>query len=365
MRFIVTFLGLFSLTCISYSQAQNSNNFHYEEISANRAQAIQMIQQVSGRIIEVYNLKDYIEVQSACSGTLIKKDTVLTAGHCFDYNYVMKGEDKEKFERERQNTEIYFDIDGVTSKDLDRQILKLTEETGVITGNNIKIALAILEKLPKITEQNLFRGYIENKFTSYRYFQPTSMRELGLISESQSLIEPQSIINDLALAKLSKSIDTPIALISEYIYDMDVFVAGYASGPIDSRLAVYECFSGDIPYDSLTHDHITKINKAQISINNLRQVVGYDTKADISVLEETKKLNLEEIQKLDIVKNDGILAECPTGIITWGFSGGPIFTIKNDKVHIVGVTSTVDRRYGKIGQLILAPRATKIKSHHQ
>lgn len=333
-RLFVAFLGLFSITWAVSAMEQSPS----------------LIQKSTGRIIFVTQEGDYLHITNNCSATLIAPNRILTAGHCFEMRSLLKTQTPS-------NTKMFFDIDGVTSKNLSQSIRSYMDENSpLINGRNKRRAQKILNRLPEITSYKLHPTYSQNMPVMLDEYRLKTLSEPTLETELQNY-KIEAVQYDLAIATLSREVLTTPVSIASYQEGEDIYISGYPGGPLDGTLETYKCITGELALDGALYAADVEHMDIKTVLNNLR--VSTSAEAQMIQKELERKETLLNAAK-DLLKSSvssAILAECPNGKIIKGFSGGPHFVLRNNQPYLVGVSSTVPRVSVKYGEIMIGSRS--------
>lgn len=356
MPLLVAILSLMTITFSAVAGEDQAFNSAPKSV-------IEKIQKSSGRIIQVVRGPGFLRIGNTCSATLIGPDQIITAAHCFKTKVITNANGKIKKTLLKTITleNTYFDIDGVTSHNLHAQIQNLLDDAGFIRGKNIKLANDLLKNIPQIQSAKLHPVYLKHMPIEIDRNQMGFGYELPLEYEYLNY-KIESVAYDVATAQLSQKINAPIVSIGNYQDGENVYIAGYGGGVLESSLEVYECVTGELALESILYAAETLLSEFKIVLNNLSHTTGSDSINAESLYQHKKKSLESAITLAKDLKNkkQGILSECPGAMMTQGFSGGPQFVIKNNKVLIVGITSTTPSSANKHGELMQAPLANKI-----
>jgi hypothetical protein len=295
---------LLSLLTIFSFQTANAQLLDDEWGDTETLAVQEKLQSVTGRIIQVMRGKDFTAVLNVCSAILINENTIVSAAHCFKREPSLPNTDISDLEKlQIASHEFYFDIPGVTTKNLDFAIASISPKDSVKIFKEKENALnAILSDLPKIGEPQILKAYeenIPNQLTSYR--PPHKSKETG---EKGPIVNYWGNIYDTSVAILDRKITTTPISIGELNKDNDtIYVSGYYGGNLAESLRVFKC------------------NRNRSVIDKLLPLTELDKFANL--LKNSKQL---------------IVSYC-NGEILPGQSGGPQVQLKDGNIVLVGVTS--------------------------
>jgi hypothetical protein len=273
----------------------------------------------TGRIILVQHGPDFLKVDNICSGILADKNKIITASHCFY---------RAPHEVSPYPETYFFDIDGVTSRDLGVAINSLKNSESKILGNKIKTAKNILDSIPKITKVHLHPEYI---------------RSAKSVEGTGNAPAPQ---HDVAEAFLSRSINTSTIEISEYIDGEKIYLAGQGGMFLEGKINVIQCIAGLPAYNYMVK-----------TVGESAGRVPRSRKSRIKVADTTEF----QLARYKNFYETAILEYCEESIVR-GYSGGPHAVVRNGEVFLVGVTSQMfESEMGLSGRKIAGAKISQQK----